>query len=87
MSQILKKMEANKIVKKMPAKDDKRKTYILLTASGKKMVEQTRYERDAWLSNAISQTLTQKEKKLLGEALPVLHKLAKAEEATRDNRN
>jgi len=75
MSQILKKLEDNGIIKRTPSKDDLRKVYISLTATGKKMVEKTRYERDEWLRGAIEKTLSGKEIELLEKALPVLNKL------------
>lgn len=75
MSQILKKMEALGIIKRSPSKEDKRKVYISLTASGKKMVEKAKYERDEWLKGRIEELLTDKEKELLFKALPVLEKL------------
>ena len=75
MSQILKKMEAQGIIKRTPSKDDKRKVYISLTSSGRKMVEKTKYDRDEWLKEIIEQSLTGKEQQLLEKALPVLNKL------------
>jgi len=75
MSQILAKLEGQDVVKRTPSKEDKRKVYISLTPFGKKMVEQTRYERDEWLKGVIEKSLTDKEKELLIKALPVLNKL------------
>lgn len=75
MSQILKKLEENGIVKRSPSKEDKRKVYISVTAAGKKMVETTRYERDGWLKGTIEKSLTDKEIDILVKALPVLNKL------------
>jgi DNA-binding MarR family transcriptional regulator len=75
MSQILKKMEEQGIIKRTPSKDDRRKVFISLTALGKKMVEKVRYAKDEWLKNAIEKQLNNKEKDLLEKALPVLNKL------------
>lgn len=75
MSQILKKLEEHGIIKRTPSKDDKRKVYISLTSLGKKMVEKARYDRDEWLKGVIEQLLTDKEKKILKKAIPVLSKL------------
>ncbi len=75
MSQILKKMEEQGIIKRTPSKEDKRKVFISLTVTGKKLVEKVRYDRDEWLKNAIEKTLSGKEKELLAKALPVLYKL------------
>lgn len=76
MSQILTTMEKTGIVKKTPAKDDKRKVYISLSAAGRDLLEQTRYERDEWLKTSIEETLTKEEKDILAKAIPVLNKLA-----------
>jgi DNA-binding MarR family transcriptional regulator len=78
MSQILKKMEEEDIIKRTPSKEDKRKVYISLTVSGKKRVEKTRYEKDEWLMTIIENSLSTKEKELLIKALSVLNKLAQA---------
>jgi len=75
MSQILKKLEEEGLIKRTPSKDDKRKVYISLTASGRKIVETTRYERDESLRNAIEKHLSGKERELLIKALPILNKL------------
>lgn len=79
MSQILNKMEEQGIIKRTPSKVDKRKVSVSLTALGKKMVENTRYERDEWLKDIIEGSLTDKEKELLVKALPVLNKLVQTQ--------
>jgi DNA-binding MarR family transcriptional regulator len=75
MSQILKKIEKQGIVKRTPSKEDKRKVYISLTPFGKKMVEKVKYDKDEWLKNAIEKSLTENDKKLLIKALSILNKL------------
>ena len=40
------------------------------------MVEQTRCEKDLWLKERLDTLLSEREKKLLEQALPVLLKLA-----------
>ncbi len=75
MSQILKKLEEQGIIKRTPAKDDGRKVYISLTQQGKKMVEKSRYEKDEWLKDTIEKSLTAREKQMLENILPVLNKL------------
>lgn len=76
MSQILNKLETNGLIKRKPSKEDKRKVFISLTAAGKKLVEQTRYDRDEWLKGLIEKELTAKERETLIKALPALSKLA-----------
>ncbi len=76
MSQILKKLEEQGIIKRTPSKDDKRKVFISLSPAGKKIVEKVRYDKDEWLKGVIEKSLTDKEKELLEKVLPVLSKLS-----------
>jgi DNA-binding MarR family transcriptional regulator len=78
MSQILKKMEKHGVIARTPSETDRRKVYVSLTPDGRAMVENTQYERDEWLENVISNSLTEKERKQLQEVLPVLNKIAEA---------
>jgi DNA-binding MarR family transcriptional regulator len=75
MSQILRKMEKTSIIRRTPSKEDKRKVYISLTNSGKKMVEKTKYDKDEWLRAVIERSLSEKEQELLARTLPILQKL------------
>jgi DNA-binding MarR family transcriptional regulator len=75
MSQIIKKLEEQGVIKRTPSQEDGRKVYISITAYGKKMIEKTRDDRDEWLKTTIEKTLTNKEIETLVKALPVLHKL------------
>ena len=76
MSQIIKKLEMQGIIKRTPSGDDKRKIFISLTTRGKKWVENTKYERDEWLKKAIEKSLSGKEREALVKVLPILNKLA-----------
>jgi len=78
MSQILNKMQEHKLIKRQPSKEDGRKVYIQLTATGKKIVEKTRYERDEWLGAAVDEHLSTKEINTLTQAIAILEKLSKA---------
>lgn len=75
MSQILKEMEEDHVIKRTPSKEDGRKVYISLTTHGKNLVEKARYDKDEWLKTTIENTLTEKEKDLLTKAIPVLSKI------------
>jgi DNA-binding MarR family transcriptional regulator len=75
MSQILNKLDEMGMIKRTPSKEDGRKVYISLSASGKHLVEQTMQERDEWLKNLIRERLSDKEKEILEKALPILNKL------------
>lgn len=75
MSQILNKLDTLAVIKRTHAKDDKRKVLISLSIAGKKMVEKVIYERDEWLKQAIEKSFSEKERKQLKEAMPLLTKL------------
>lgn len=79
MSQILKKLEKQNVIVRTPCETDKRKTFISLTETGRKLVEQTRYERDEWLTNAIRKNLSRDERRTLMRAVEIMHKLAGSE--------
>lgn len=75
MSQIIKKLEGLEIITRTPSTEDGRKVYISLTEYGKQAIEKTRFDRDEWLTEAITQHLTKEEKELLEKAIPVLNKI------------
>ncbi len=75
MSQVLNKLEADKLIRRVPSKADKRKVAISLTATGVKMIEQSRYERDEWLARAIRDVVPEKEFRVLAAAIPLLEKI------------
>jgi len=75
MSQILTKFEVLNLIKRSPSTKDKRKVYISLTTVGKKLVDKTKHEGNVWLTEAIENKLSKKEKELLVNVLPVLNNL------------
>jgi DNA-binding MarR family transcriptional regulator len=76
MSHIINRLEEAQLINKTPSQTDKRKVAISLTDLGKLKVEQSRYERDEWLDNAIEHHLSADEKKLLKDAIKLMDKLA-----------
>jgi DNA-binding MarR family transcriptional regulator len=76
MSQILKKLETQGLIRRTGSPDDGRKMHISLTPAGEKMVKQNRYEKDAFLQKRIETMLTDKEVALLEKVVPLLDKLA-----------
>jgi DNA-binding MarR family transcriptional regulator len=76
MSQVLARLESAKLIQRMASSEDKRKVGVSLTPQGKKMIEQSRYERDEWLAEAIRNTLSEKESKTLSAAIPLLRQIA-----------
>lgn len=76
MSQILNNLETGGLITRTQSPEDKRKMSVGITPKGKKLIEKTRHERDEWLTEAIDQTLSREEKKLLTAVLPLLNKIA-----------
>ena len=75
MSQIINKLLELGYIKKTSSKTDKRKVIITLTSAGKKFIEKNRHEKQEWLARSIFEKTTQKEKKVLVNAIKVLTKL------------
>ena len=75
MSQIINKLLEHGFIKKTPSKTDKRKVIITITATGEKIIEKRRLEKQEWLAQSILEKTTQKEKELLVNAIKVLAKL------------
>jgi DNA-binding MarR family transcriptional regulator len=75
MSELLIRLNGLGIVDKTPSDLDKRKSLIALTEKGRQVVEQTRYERDEWLTQAIDHTLSEKEKMILQDAILLMYKI------------
>lgn len=79
MSQVLARLEEAGLVSRSASKEDGRKVLISLAAKGKKVVEQTRHERDEWLAQAIRTTLSEKEAKALCTVIPLLQRIVDAD--------
>ena len=69
-------LEARGLVERRTDVDDRRRQLIEATADGIALLEADRAERDAWLSAAMRDTLTELEFDLLMIVAPVLRKLA-----------
>src|ERR1700722_14004108 len=76
MSQVLNNLEAAKMIRRVISKEDKRKVGISLTAAGRKIIEQSRYERDEWLAGALGKVMAEKDIRVLAAAIPLLEKIA-----------
>ena len=76
MSEVLAHLKELNLITKTQSLTDKRKFEVSITAEGRHLVEQSRYERDEWLAGAIENKLTEKEKKTLTEAVKLMEKLS-----------
>lgn len=75
MSQILKKLEVQNIIKRTPSAEDGRKVYVILTHKGTSLIQNARTEMNAFLMTKIETKLTKEEVEILKQAIPVLEKL------------
>ncbi len=75
MSQIINKLLKMECINKTSSNQDKRKTYITLTSTGRDIVERIKKEREAWLANTINAKISTEEKEILAKSLDVLKKL------------
>jgi DNA-binding MarR family transcriptional regulator len=72
-------LESRGLVVRRPDEDDRRRQLIEITADGVTLLAADRAERDEWLNQAMSDTLTGLESDLLMLVAPILRKLAEAE--------
>lgn len=75
ISQILKKIEGQGIIERTPSIEDKRKVYVSLTSTGRKLVENIKYSKDEYLKDLIQTKLSAKEVAFLVKVMPILEKL------------
>ena len=75
MSEVLSHLQQMELIIKTPSLTDKRKFNVSLTAHGRQVVEQTRYERDEWLTEAIAHHLSSKEQQVLAEAVSMMERI------------
>jgi len=75
MTKVLAGLEEKGLVTREPHPSDKRQVIIALTPAGIDLLDSERRQRDAWLSQRLTQ-LTPDERAVLRDAIPVLDKLA-----------
>lgn len=75
MSQIINHLSELNYIDRTPSDEDKRKTLLSLTGSGRAYVEQIRQDKQEWLARALHERTTPAEKDLLVQALAILTKL------------
>jgi DNA-binding MarR family transcriptional regulator len=80
MSQILNHLTELEYINRRSSKDDKRKSFISLSAKGKLVIEQVRNEKDNWLYQAITRSCTAEEILILKKAIVPLKKLVDFED-------
>ena len=74
----LRDLEAHDLVVRTPDTEDRRKTRVSLTKTGRDLLYGNRARRDSWLTQAVEQVLTEDERRLLLEAGALLERIAAA---------
>lgn len=75
MSQVINHLVELNYISRTPSGDDKRKTILQLTDSGRVRVEASRKEKQEWLAQVLYQRATAEEKVVLLESIKILSKL------------
>jgi len=75
MSQIIRKLFDLGYIRKSASVKDKRKVIISITAKGKNYIDGKRTKSKEWLAKSIAEKTTEKERKILTNAVKVLTKL------------
>jgi DNA-binding MarR family transcriptional regulator len=78
MSQVLNHLEELGYISRKPSPKDKRKTFAVLTAKGKKKINATRQEREEWLADQVSKQYSAKDKELIQKAIKLILILAES---------
>jgi DNA-binding MarR family transcriptional regulator len=76
MAQIVGELEADGLISRRPDPADGRRALLELTDQGRQVLELERRERAGWLTRAIADGLSERERQVLAEAVPLLTRLA-----------
>jgi DNA-binding MarR family transcriptional regulator len=79
MAQTVKDLEGDGLVSRRPDPDDRRRALVELTPKGLEALRADRRHRVGWLAGAIEE-LSAEERATLGEALPLLRRLAESQD-------
>jgi len=80
MGAVVASLQALGLVQGRPDPGDGRKVLLSLTAAGRRAVHDSRASRDDWLMDAVSRLCSPQEQALLVQAVPLLARLADAED-------
>lgn len=78
MAHTVAELEADGLVDRTPDPDDRRQILIELTERGREALADERARREGWLAEAIAAELTDDERELLIQAIPLLRRLAQS---------
>jgi DNA-binding MarR family transcriptional regulator len=76
MAQTICELESEGFISKTPDPNDRRQTLISLTDRGQEKLNEDRRVRNAWLAEALSEKLTEEERRILAHATELLSRLS-----------
>jgi DNA-binding MarR family transcriptional regulator len=68
-------LEGMSFIERVPDADDRRKTWIVLAEAGRAKLEEEARAGEGWIGQAITEQLTDDERRILKAAIPVLKKI------------
>lgn len=68
-------LEEMAFIERVPDAADRRKTWIVLAEAGRSKLEEEARAGEGWIGRAITEQLTEDERRILREAVPILKKI------------
>ena len=75
MAAIVAALDEHGLIHRAPDPDDGRRQVISLTAAGRRRAESDRQVREEWLARAIQERYSQRERRVINDALALLQRL------------
>jgi DNA-binding MarR family transcriptional regulator len=75
MAAIVAALETRGLIQRQPDPEDGRRQVITLTNHGRKRAERDRQAREEWLARALQDQFSERERRVIVEALSLLHRL------------
>jgi DNA-binding MarR family transcriptional regulator len=76
MTQTVTDLEADGFVQRRPDPGDRRRVLVSLTKAGRRALEEDRRQRVGWLAGAMDERLSERELRVVDEAVELLQRLA-----------
>lgn len=76
MAQTVNELEAEGLIARSPDREDRRRTLIKLTATGRRVLARERSRREGWLAQAIEREFSAGEQAVLHKAAALMRRLA-----------